>query len=153
VKDPAATTTTTLIQLTRSSVISAGGDKKRCRKKKERKKEQGTCTTTDRKKRIISQKRFHAEAHATFSRVSLTVFDRLNCYFFFSISFFFFRCVVVFVVFVVFDVGIDELLGTSDSVIRRMRIVSKKHPFDFYNNESLNSIVRHAPRCAFGITD
>ena len=40
-------------------------------KKKEREKEQGTCTTTDRKKRIISQRRFHAEARATFSRVSL----------------------------------------------------------------------------------
>jgi hypothetical protein len=65
----------------------------------------------------------------------------LLLYFFFLFSF---RCVVVFVVFVVFDVGIDELLGTSDSVIRRMRIVSKKNPFDFYNNESLNSIVRHS---------
>ena len=44
-------------------------------------------------------------------------------------------------------------VGNERLVIRRMRIVSKKHPFDFYNNESLNSIVRHAPRCAFGITD
>jgi hypothetical protein len=122
-------------------------------KKKEREKEQGTCTTTDRKKRIISQKRFHAEAHATFSRVSLIGWIVISSSLF-LFSFFFslcccFCCFCCFRCWYRWAVGNERLRHQTDedSFEEKSIWLLQQREFEF------NRPPQPLPRCAFGITD